>query len=437
MLKRFFNSISQKPLITLILFGVLFRLFIVLFYQHVTIFPDSEGYIYLGRLLSKLQLSGYVGERTPGYPLLITVAGNNLTITVFFQLTIGIFTSILLYKNLLLLKFHPKPAIWLCLFLSAFLHVIFYETAILTEALTLFFMTLAVYCYLRSFMENPSLKALLFFGFVLGYLVFIKPFYIFLPFLFYGFYVLKDFHFRRIINKRILIFIFPIVSFLGWSYVNKINTGHFVPTTFYGYNVAQNCVYFAEKTPDEFKTIREIYVQHREITKKEHTDIAMSIWFAYADLRNATGLSFIELSDQLNQFGKTAIQNNPVDYLKQVLFRSWVDFWKVDMYWNYHDFKVPYINKVFIGIWYIQMAILQLLKIIFVVLIPFQLLDFFTRKKITPEFVFSMIIFCTSVLQAISTYGNNSRFSYPFESLMVIVVLLYGNRKGYLPLRKH
>lgn len=431
-MKPFFDLIQKNPLITIIVFGVLLRLFIVLVYQHVTIFPDAEGYIYLGNLLHDGQLSGYNGERTPGYPLLLTLTANNLNLVVFFQFIIGLLTSIILYKNLLLLKFEQTTALATCLFLSGFLHVIFYETAILTEALTLFFMVATLNCYLRVFFENTSLKGLFLFSFLLGYLVFIKPFYIYLPFIFYAFFVVKDFHISRFFNKRILIFFFPIISFLGWSYVNKINTGYFVPTTFYGFNISQNCVYFAEKTPDEFKTIRDIYVKHREIALKEHKDVAMSIWFAYDDLRAATGLPFVELSDELNRYGKTAIQNNPSDYLYQVVFRSWVDFWKVDMYWNYRDFKVPYANKCLIGIWYIQSTILLLIKIVFILLLPLQVFEFLKRKKITHELVFAMIVFATSVLQAISTYGNNSRFSFPFEFLMVIVVLLFVKRKGYL-----
>lgn len=431
-MKRFFELIQKNPLTTILVFGVLLRLFIILLYQRPTIFPDAEGYIYLGNLLYDGQLAGYIGERTPGYPLLLALAANNLNLVVFFQFIIGLLTSIFLYKNLLLLKIERTIALVTCLFLSSFLHVIFYETAILTEALTLFFMVVTCYCYLRFFFENTTLKGLFLFSFLLGYLVFIKPFYIYLPFIFYAFFVIKDFSISRFFNKRIVIFFFPMISFLGWSYVNKINTGYFVPTTFYGYNISQNCVYFAEKTPDEFKTIRDIYVKHREIALKEHKDVAMSIWFAYDELRSVTGLSFIELSDKLNQYGKTAIQNNPSDYLYQVVFRSWVDFWKVDMYWNYRDFKVPYANKFLISIWYIQSTVLQIIKIIFILLLPLQLFEFLKRKKITHELVFSIIVLATSVLQAISTYGNNSRFSYPFEFLMVIVVLLFLKRKGYL-----
>lgn len=431
MIKRFLHFILAKPLLSLLLLSILIRLFCLALYQHITIFPDSGGYIDLGELLSDFDLSGYNGQRSPGYPFLLFLTGNHLKIVLILQFIIGIYTTVLVYKNLLLLKFNTVTSFFTALVLNNFLHVIFYETAILTESLTLFVMMLIINLYLKFF-ENGSFPKLLLLSLAFGFLILIKPFYFFLPFLFYGVSVLKNFTIRTIINKRIVILIFPVITFFGWSYINKINTGYFVPTTFYGINIAQNCVYFAEKTPDEFKTIRDIYVKHREIAKKENQDVAMSIWFAYDELQKTTNLSFTDLSYQLDRFSKVAIRNNPADYLYQVVCISWVDFWKVDIYWNYNDFKIPYANKVLIGIWYIQFALLQLFKIVFVLLIPVQLYEFIIRKKISHELVFTVIIFATSVLQAIVTYGTNSRFSYPFEFLMVTVVLLFAQRKGYL-----
>lgn len=45
-----------------------------------------------------------------------------------------------------------------------------------------------------------------------------------------------------------------------------MNTGYFVPTTFYGFNIAQNCVHFAEKVPEKYALISGIYVRQREKT---------------------------------------------------------------------------------------------------------------------------------------------------------------------------
>ncbi|MEO4004664.1 hypothetical protein [Flavobacterium sp. CAU 1735] len=428
----FLKCIKSKPVLLLVLSGILIRLVIFYLYRHVTLFPDSEGYIALGNQLATFDLSGYNGQRSPGYPLLLLLSGNNLSVTLLLQFTLGICTTVLIYKSMLLLRFTTVVAFFTALILNNWLHVIFYETAILTESLTLFMISLIITLYLKCFFYgNYSFKKMFVLSLAFGFLVLIKPFYFFLPFIFYVFPLFKKFSIPTILNKRMVIFIFPVISFFGWSYVTKMNTGYFVSTTFYGYNIAQNCVSFAEKTPDTFHIIRDIYVKNREMAKKETKDVAMSIWLSYDELRTATGLSFADLSFQLSEFSKTAIRNNPIDYLYQICI-SWIDFWKTGIYWNYPDFKFPLFNKCFIGLWCLQSAILQYLKLVFVLLFPIQLHDFFIRKTITKDLFFSVIIHTTALLQAMVTYGNNSRFSYPFEFLMVITVMLFFKRKGLL-----
>ena len=42
-----------------------------------------------------------------------------------------------------------------------------------------------------------------------------------------------------------------------------------------------------------------------------------------------------------------------------------------------------------------------------------------------------MIVFGTSFLQAIVTYGTNDRYSFPFEFIIIIAVFLYLKEKGF------
>jgi 4-amino-4-deoxy-L-arabinose transferase-like glycosyltransferase len=430
--KRIQDIMMRHPVATIILFGLFSRIICMLLYRHITIYPDSEGYIYLGRLLADGNLAGYTGERSPGYPLLLAAAGNLLSVAVAFQAVLGLVTAVYLYKTLLRLHFKAKAALVITLLLNSLLHVIFYETAILTESFTLFFMTLIFYMLFSSFFTPVrNIKKIVLLGFLLGCLTLIKPFYVFLPFVIYGLDVLRNFSLKRIINTGLLIVVFPLASFLGWSYVNKVNTGYFVSTTFYGINMAQNCVWFAEKAPEEYKQISTIYVKHREQAVKQKKDVAMTIWFAYDDLKDATGLGFPDLSQKLAGFSKAAIQDNPADYAQQV-FVSWMDFWKVDMYWNYDDFSTKYANKVLLAAWLVQWSLLLAIKAIFVLLLPFVAIKAIRNRRVTPGVVIGAVVLATSLLQAIVTYGTNSRFSYPFEFLMVIAVLLFCKGSGKL-----
>lgn len=420
----------SKPEQAIVIFMLITRLITILAYQRVTIFPDTEGYIELGKKLNTLSLAGYDGTRSPGYPVLLSIAGNSVSIAVVLQFILGIVTAVYVYKTLRILSFSTSVSLVATLLLNSLLHVIFYETAILTESLTLLVITLIFYFSFKIILFESKWKDIVILSLLPGYLVLIKPFYIFLPFVIYGLYTLKGFKFSRIINQKIVLLILPLISFLGWSYVNKTNTGYFVSSTYFGLNLSQNCVYFAENTSDEYKTIGTIYAKHREEAIKENKDVAMTIWFAREELMDTTKLSFSDFSNELGKYSKVTIKMNPAAYLKQVCI-SWVDFWKTAIYWNYPDFKISYIHKVFLLLWYIQSFLLQILKIGFIVLMPYHFVKFFRTRKIAPELIIVTVVFCASLLQAMVTYGTNSRFSYPFEFLMVTTILI--TFKKYLP----
>ena len=429
MVSNIINTLTKKPIATIIAFCFISRLIIVLLYQNITIFPDSSGYIELAERLTDFNLEGYLGTRSPGYPILLALSGNSLIIAITVQFVLGIVNAIYQYRTLQLLNFTTKVSLITTLVFNCLLHVIFYETNILTESFTLFFVTLIFYFIIKGLYTEHKLKNSIILSLLIGFLILIKPFYIFLPFLIYGFYTLKNFSFSKIINIRLILFIFPLLSFLGWSYVNKVNTGYFVSTTYWGINIAQNCVYFAEKCPEEYKEIGDTYADYREKIIAADKDVAMTIWFARPELMGMTKLSYLpDFSAKLSEYSKATIKKNPIDYSKQV-FVSWRDFWDTAIYWNYKSFKVAHTNQALYLLWLAQSFLLYLIKLIFLVLIPYHIVLFFRKKEINPAIIITTVIFAASILQAMATYGTNSRFSYPFEFLMIIVVLLTFGKK--------
>ncbi|NDI99875.1 hypothetical protein GWA97_12365 [Flavobacterium sp. LaA7.5] len=424
MFKNIRAYITENPIGTIILFGIIIRLLLIALYWNVTIFPDSDEYILLANHLVTFDITGYNGVRTPGYPLFLFLVHNYLPAVVFLQFVLGIITSIYVYKTMVLLHFRRGPALIITLILSSLIHSLFYETSILTETLTLFFITVIFYVTVKLFFhDRKSWKYMLILGLLLGYLTFIKPFYLFLPFLIYGLYTIVNFKFSSIINRMAVIFILPVTAVAICLYINYINVGKFVTTSIYGFCTAQNCVYYAEKSPEEYSTISTIYVKHREEAIKNNRDVAMTIWYAKDEMHEKTGLNLIELSERLNDYGKTTIKQNPLDYAKQVLL-SWRGFWGTAIYWNYDDFNFKYANKVCFVVWYLESFIVQILKILFVLIIPYHLLLFIKNRKITAELIIVVLVFATSIMQAMVTFGTNSRFSYPFEFLMIIGLLL-------------
>lgn len=406
---------NNNPAKTIVLSGTFLRLIVVLLYQHITLYPDSEGYFSLAERLMHFDLAGYEGERSPGYPLLLVMGGLSEIVAVILQMVLGVCTFVVAYKTMLLLEIKKNIALAFVLILNLYIPIIFFELAVLTEAFTLFMISLIFYFFFRKF-SNEKYKVI-WLTLLCSYLVLIKPFYIFLPFL-----LLIGMELKKRSAKYTLIFIAPLLIFLGWSYVNKVNTGYFVSTTFYGFNMAQNCVSFAEKTTPEYREIGETYAKYRDnrTTDKEE---AMVIWEAYPELRKKTGLSFPDLSKKLYDYSIATIKENPASYLKQV-FVSWRDFWKTSSYWEPQNSGVQQMSKPLLYIAYIERVLLQLVKIIFVLLIPYNIAMGIRRKRIDPSLIISIVVLCTSILQAFVTYGTNSRFSYPFEILILISVLL-------------
>ena len=55
----------------------------------------------------------------------------------------------------------------------------------------------------------------------------------------------------------------------------------------------------------------------------------------------------------------------------------------------------------------------------------FYLYLFIKNRKITFEMIIITLVFSSAVLQALVTFGNNSRFCFPFEFAMIVVVFLF------------
>jgi len=413
----------DNPVKTIVIVAFIIRIIITLLYGQMTMYPDSEGYISLGLRFLNLDLSGYEGERSPGYPFLLALcslpfmSGHGvIPLGVFFpQMIMGIAVPVLLYKTCLLLGAKRNFALIISLLFACYIPAVFFDLAILTETFTLFVICMIFYFFFQEMLGRKSRVAWL--VILCSYLVLIKPFYIFLPFILLAVLLIK----KRLV-KYVLIPIFPLLAFLGWSYVNKVNTGYFVSTTFYGFNLAQNCVSFAENTTPDYKEIGEIYAKYRDnrTTDKEQ---AMVIWEAYPELKEKTGLSFPGLSKELYDYSVATIKENPISYMKQV-FISWCDFWKTSLYWEPHNFGVQEAIQPILYVTYMERILFQLIKILFALLILYNIIIAIRERKIEPAFIISVVVLAASLLQAFVTYGTNSRFSFPFETLILISVVL-------------
>jgi len=378
---------KNKEKFLLICFGISYRLMLHFFlFDKINLENDSESYQILANRIAHSSLLGYGGERTLGYPLLLFLAGNSFKVAVFYQHILGIISSVFWYKTFQIFNFSNRNSLLIVLFMQSFLNVFFFETSILVESLTLFVFSLVFYLLSNNYIENKKFKIDFLMSFLLGYLTLIKPFFAFIAFVIYGFIVLKDFKFQHIINRRSIVLFFSLLAYFGTSYFNKMNTGSFTSTTFFGYNLAQNCVYFAENGPKKYEWIGTPYAKHRDLILKKNINqsVAMAIWDTYySGAFNEKNLTFSELSNEMAKYAVETIKNNPKKYLKQVLTKSWLYFWKPTISMDETRLNSENKKKFFFGYWFVQRKFLNVFKYGFLLLVPFYVYTFLKNKKIT------------------------------------------------------
>jgi len=414
--------ILKFPFLTIMLMGILLRIIIIFLYNYPSFCPDSGGYIELAKKITTGTLFGYNGLRTPGYPLLILLMGSNYKLVVGLQILMDALSCYFIYD--IIKKYNPLVALLASLYFFTLVNVIMFSLAILTESATQFFLIFAIWLIERYqiYKLAASYLASALVAFLLMVLFFVRPMFIYVtPILaFFMLFYLKRGNIAKASGKILLILTLPFFSYFGWNYLNYLNNGWFTPTTFLGINLSQNSVSFFDDVPDEHHEIRDIYIKYREKARKTDGNEAVAIWRAHDELIEKTQLSDVELSHKLAIICKPLIKSHPKEYGIQVV-KNWSLFWNAYPYIYEELIIYPNLFKIIKLGWKAQKIILWLLYALF---LPLSLLTFIRSVKDRNVFTFEnlllAIIYAASILQAIVTYGENSRFSFPLFPLVLI-----------------
>lgn len=432
MIKIIYNFITQNSIKALIFYAILIRFFIFIFYQDVTIYPDSENYIDLATYISHFSLENYPGNRTPGYPLLIALANNSLILTVVYQVILGLLTTVLLFNFSKRRTKSIITAFWVTFLTSTFIHFLFYEFVILTETLSLFLVVLSFWIIEKYQLLNHQAHKKYYFllSLVLAWLYLTKPLFIYFSLGFSIFYFVKHLktNFYNTFTKSIIVLLIPFLAYYSWNSLNKNNIGYFTNTYYFGINLAQTATSFFEKAPEEDALIRDIFVRKRDsITKFAPTRYPMSVWFAYDELIEKTGLSPQDLSAELGRISKNLFKEHPELYAKQVFNSFYLFFGNDDSIKWSKKFKNKYFQYGLTLIWkHFQQYFLVLINILFLIFSFKEILFFFKSKcKIFNTNLFIVCIVLSGALaQALVAFGSNSRFAFPFLPLIVYFVVI-------------
>src|SRR5260221_8788955 len=218
-----------KAILVLFVVGILIRLPLAWLYQP-TMYDDSSTYVTLARQLQHLDFSDYIGWRTPGYPVLLLVAGFSNQWLWLLQSSLGIGISVLIFRMTWEASGSVRLGTVVGLLQSLALNQLFFEAAVLAETLCTFLVVLSTYATSRILLHGrATLMSGAFSGLVATLAALTRPIFIIFGPLCLALYFAR-FRFRRLplYVAFVLAFGLPIIL---WMSVNQVTLGYFGMTT--------------------------------------------------------------------------------------------------------------------------------------------------------------------------------------------------------------
>jgi 4-amino-4-deoxy-L-arabinose transferase-like glycosyltransferase len=420
------HILNNKHIYLLIFFLFTAKIIFYFEYDSFSEAPDSWAFNHFVTELINDNFNDYVGERTPGYPYFIYLLKHDKMLVVLVQMLLGIITSILWYKTLLNLKIAKKISFYCTLIFALYFQFFFYETFILAETFMLFLNSSILYILLNNYFEKKQIIIEIIISTLLVVLILVKPFFLFYPFLIFALYLIKNPSLKKIVSTKLIIFILPAYAYFTWCSFVEEKIGYFEPTAYFGLNLAQNCLYFAEKGPKEYDYIAKPYVKYREEMLRNGEDASMAVWKVWGGQHLAPKYTkFADVTHQFGKYAKATITSNLGDYFYYSITNSWFDFWKVFDMKPYMNFKNNSFNSVISLINTVQIVFLQILKFIFLILSFYYAFLFIKNRKVTNVIILLAFIHAAAILQALVTYGTNAKYAFPYEFFMLVVILLF------------
>jgi len=375
-------------------------------------FPDTPGYLRLARLIGAGQVASDQGQRTPGYSAFVLINGMDEQAVRMAQYALGL----ALVAGVFYVLWKLTNSQWLAS-LGAFLcglnaGEIFFESALLTEALSTFLLvtTLVLLVLIRDESSCASLKLILL-GAAVGILPLVRPLYVYMPLLL----AIPVLGMLTTCRRRFWLFILPAVlpAILWASYLGS-TFGYFGLQTVSGFGWTNHAGPFMRDAPEQYAAIRDIYLRH--------VSHGGNIWTSIPDMQRATGQSYPELSKTVQRLSIQLLMSHPTAYAGQVA-RGFVDFWKghgLPSDW------APF-GTLTRPVWTISRAIGILVSagfcIIVAMLMTAQLRLLRLPSLPWPCIWLTLAVLCAGAAQAIVELGGAARFGVPTYPYVVVVAL--------------
>jgi len=385
---------------------------------------DTGTYIALAQRIATMNFDGFDGFRTPGYPLLLLLGGQNQQVVWLLQSLLGIATALFLFGLTLRQTGSRLAALIAALGCGLSINLIFSEASILTEALSAFLIVVTVFlCAALSTRQASDFRSSLALGCVVSLAGLTRPLLLLLIPLCLLFLLLRP---GTASDRRTALgFLLPPALLIGgWSAVVWNATGWFTPTISTGYSLTRHSGAFFELVPDEDAQLRDIYLRHRAAAAETNTSPGNTIWQAKDEMRQATGLNAAALSKELTRISLALFAAHPRLYLQSV-GQAWRKFWESKIVWQRDRISDERLRETALWLWGRQWTLLRAAKrALLPALLLYVVYIFAGQSRIAAVPLLSLaVIGSASLVQALLEYGENDRYALPFQPLIVFVVV--------------
>ena len=390
-------------------------------------YSDTGAYLRLGRGLSLWTLDGYDGRRVPGYPAFTALAGGDPQSIYALQLGLGLAISLLLFWITFRMTRSAALGLSVGLLYDLIPGQFLFEANLLSETLTAFLLMLSMALLaelLRAGRRGGEVFWALLLGFVGALPGLVRPEYFYLPVWLLPFVASRAEDLRRRVVRLAAFLPGPALLLGGWLWFIYSTYGMISPTVVTGFGLIQHTGAYFEHLPDSAAPIRDTYVRLRDERIAARGDQTNTIWDAIPELSRVSGLSFYDLSREIQRLSVQLIREHPWWYARSVA-EGWMDFWKAPIYWSPEAIVSPVIRAL-VSAWAAAgRALLLVANSLFLLGTAAVTLSRRIRLRIGVDshlLAAAGTVWVTSVLQTLFEHGDNPRFLVPTQMLVVYVV---------------
>ncbi len=415
-----------------LVFATLQRLVLWASYGPVS-YSDTHSYFRLAEAV-RGGMRAYDGTRTPGYPLLLALAGSQTNVY-WIQLGMGILITLLLFW----LGWKLSGRAWfgglVGLAHTLNLGQLLFEANLLTETAATLWVMVAI-AGMLIWLHQPGRRSpglALGLGLSVSLAVLTRPAFVYLPVLLGLFILFAREEKERWLNGRRLLqwlaYGLPVVVLVGgWAAYIDLRYGDLSLSTMTGYHLVQHTGIFFEYVPDRYADLRDTYIRYRDEHIARYGTQTNTIWEAIPEMQRVSGLSFYDLSRTLARISIQLILDHPGLYLRNVLSGWWM-FWRAPVYWSPEALRWEPAAPVLRVLILIERGMLLAMNLLFLVS---SILVVFWKKirsywQVDPFWwCLLSVIWIGSVVQTLLDHGDNPRFLVPMQSLVLFWLLWIG-----------